>query len=232
MPKLIDPSAGALAATGAFELLKEVRAENLWLANFDSTNTRSNYRRAVASFIATLGIESPEQFYSVDQAHIIAWRQSMRQAGYSQETIANRLSALSSLFRFLTDRQLISANPVSGVKRPKTRRSGMGSGKSPTLTAKQVRAMLDAPDTRTLAGKRDRALLHVYFYTGARCTEPTLLRVEDFRIDRDYSILDLTIKGNKRNTVAIHPECAERHPASTWMPLITPSTPKPFSFNP
>lgn len=208
VPKLIDASAGALQATGAFELLKQVRAENLWLANFESTNTQTNYRRAVGSFIATLGIETPEQLYAVDQAHVIAWRQSMRDAGYSQETIAARLAALSSLFRFLTDRQLTPANPVSGVKRPKTRSSGIGSGKSPTLTARQVRAMLDAPNTDMLVGKRDRAILHVYFYTGARCTEPTMLRVEDFRIDRDYNILDLTIKGDKRNTVAIHPECA------------------------
>ncbi len=57
--------------------------------------------------------------------------------------------------------------------------------------------------------KGDRALLHIYFYTGARCSEPGLLKVKDLRFDREYSVLDLTIKGNKRNTIAIHPECVK-----------------------
>ncbi len=43
--------------------------------------------------------------------------------------------------------------------------------------------MLDAPDTDILQGLRDRAILHVYFYTGGRCSEPGTLRVRDFRQD-------------------------------------------------
>ncbi|TFL17274.1 tyrosine-type recombinase/integrase [Jannaschia formosa] len=115
---------------------------------------------------------------------------------------------LSSLYRHLTDAQLTQSNPVAGVKRPKTGNAGTGAGKSPTLSKRQVRAMLDVPDTDTLQGLRDRALLHVYFYAGARCTEPTLLKVRDFTYDAEFPVLHLTIKGNKTNTVAINLECA------------------------
>lgn len=188
-------------------MLNNIRAENVWLANFSSLNTREAYKRSVASFIATIGINDPDELYSVSQAHVIAWRSAMEEAGLSQASIANRLSALSSLFRHLTDQQLAVQNPVSGVKRPKTGNAGIGAGKSPALSRKQVRAMLDAPDSKTLQGLRDRALLHVYFYTGARCSEPGRLKVKDMRFDREYTVLDLTIKGNKRNTIAIHPEC-------------------------
>lgn len=91
--------------------------------------------------------------------------------------------------------------------------AGIGAGKSPTLTKKQVRPMFEAvheaPRTSYIQKLRDTALLHIYFYTGARCTEPGRLKVKDFRFDRDYAVLDFTIKGGKRNTVAIHPECAE-----------------------
>ena len=205
---LKEPKAGELTSGRVFDVLTNIRAENVWLANFSSENTRDAYRRAVASFIATIGIENQQDLYGVSQAHVIAWRTAMEQSGLSQASIANRLSALSSLFRHLMDTGLVAQNPVSAVKRPKTGNAGIGAGKSPSLTRKQARAMLDAPDTSTLQGLRDRALLHIYFYTGARCSEPGRLRVRNLRFDREYTVLDLTIKGNKRNTVAIHPECA------------------------
>ena len=133
----------------------------------------------------------------------------MESAGLSQGSIANRLSSLSSLYRHLTDKQLVPANPCAGVKRPKTGNAGLGAGKSPTLSRRQVRAFLDAPATGTLQGLRDRALRHVFFYVGARGAEPAKLRVKDFGYDAEFPILALTIKGNKTNTVAINLECAK-----------------------
>ena len=67
--------------------------------------------------------------------------------------------------------------------------------------------MLDEPDTDTLKGLRDRAILHVYFFTGGRCSEPASLKVKHFRADADYWVLELLTKGEKINTVAIHTEC-------------------------
>lgn len=190
-----------------YDVLAEVRAENLWLANFTSENTRDSYRTAVTEFVATLGITEAEGLYAVSQAHIVAYRDHLKSAGHSNATIAARLSALSSLYKFLADRQLCPSNPVSGVRRPTTGGNGLGSGKTPALTRAQVRTMLDAPDLDTLQGLRDRAILHVYFYTGGRCSEPGSLKVRSFRQDRDYWVLEFQTKGDKALTVAIHPEC-------------------------
>jgi len=206
---LIDIEKGELADHTAFDVLSNIRSENVWLANFSSENTRDAYQRSVASFITTLGITTPDDLYSVKQAHVLAWRASLEKAGLSQASIANRLSALSSLYKHLTDHQLTTSNPVAGVKRPKTGNAGIGSGKSPSLSKRQVRLMLDSPNTDTLQGLRDRALLHVYFYVGARCSEPALLKVKDFGYDAEFPILALTIKGKKTNTVAINLECAK-----------------------
>lgn len=208
VPALVEFKTGAIEAHRAFDVLATVRAENVWLANFSSENTRDAYRRSVASFIATIGVETPDELYTVTQAHVLAWRAAMEAAGLSAATIANRLSALSSMYKHLTDRQLTRSNPVAGVRRPRTGNAGIGSGKSPTLSRRQVRAMLDAPDVSTLQGRRDRALLHIFFYVGARCSEPSKLRVKDFGYDAEFPILSMTIKGGKTNTVAINLECA------------------------
>lgn len=205
MTDLIPSSKNHLAP--ANRLLQNVRAENLWLANYTSQATRDAYRRAVEDFIAHMDIRTAEDLYTVTQAHIVVYRDILRDGEYSNASIAARLSALSSLYKFLADQQLCKLNPVSGIKRPKSGHSGLGSGKTPALSREHVRQMLDAPDTHTLKGLRDRALLHVYFYTGGRCSEPAKLKVKDFRMDGDYWVLELTLKGDKTNTVAIHTEC-------------------------
>lgn len=205
---LIEFTKRELQTAPAFDVLSNVRSENVWLANFASQNTRDAYQRAVASFIATINIATPDDLYQVKQAHVLAWRASMEAAGLSQATIANRLSSLSSLYKHLTDEQITATNPVAGVRRPKTGNAGIGAGKSPTLSKRQVRAMLDAPDIDTLQGLRDRALLHIFFYVGARCSEPARLKVKDFGYDAEFPVLYMTIKGEKSNSVAINLECA------------------------
>ena len=52
---LIEPKLGELTSGRVFEVLNNIRAEDVWLANFASLNTREAYKRAVASFVATVG---------------------------------------------------------------------------------------------------------------------------------------------------------------------------------
>lgn len=198
---------GLPVVTDGFDVLANIPAEQVWLANFTSENTREAYLRAVREFIIALGLRSAEELYGVQHAHVIAWREHMKKAGCSKGTIATRLAALSSLYKVLADRYLCPINPVSGVKRPKTGTSGMGSGKTPSLVPKQVRSLLDAPSPDTVQGLRDCGLLHIYFYTGCRLSEPGRLRVRDLRKDREYWVLEMTTKGDRTNVIAIHTEC-------------------------
>ena len=134
MNELVASAGNEVDLASAFEVLAAVPAESLWLANFTAENTRANYKRTVGRFIATMGIETPEALYGVSQGHVIAYREHLKASGASKATIANQLSALSSLYKFLADRQLCPSNPVSGVKRPHTGAGGLGSGKTPALT--------------------------------------------------------------------------------------------------
>lgn len=197
---LISP----LPSQSASDVLATTPEEQVWLANFTSSRTKATYANAVRELVGFLQIEAPEQLYEIGQAHVIAWRDQLAAQGASPRTISNRLSAVSSLFAHLCEHQLCAKNPVSGVKRPKVTSHTV---ETPALSRAQARAMLDAPDPATLQGLRDRAILHVYFYTGCRESEPSTLRVRDFHQDQGYWVLDFTIKGGKRNRVAVHPEC-------------------------
>ncbi|NVK30119.1 MAG: tyrosine-type recombinase/integrase [Gammaproteobacteria bacterium] len=194
--------------------LQSVSAESLWLANFTSLNTRESYRRAVAKFTVDMGITSSDALYSVTQAHVVAWREHLRSEGMSNASVSQHLSALSSMYKVLTDKQLCAFNPVSGVLRPNERgKGGVGSGKTPALTSRQVHRLLQAPlslyevrKPSELQRLRDHAVLALYLYTGARCSEPGKLKVKDLMLDRGYWVVRMKIKGEKTNIVAIAEE--------------------------
>ena len=55
---------------------------------------------------------------SIARAHVIAWRKDMEQRALAPTSIRRKLSALSSLFDYLCERNAAVGNPVDGVKRP------------------------------------------------------------------------------------------------------------------
>lgn len=187
-------------STPAVAQLANVAEESVCLANFTSPQTRATYQNAVADFIRYLKLESAEELYALTRAHVIAWRDDL----ISSRTVASRLSALSSLYEHLCERQLAPMNPTTGVKQPRVASQTV---ETPALSREQVRALLDVPNLENMQGLRDRALLSVYFYTGCRVSEPCRLRVKDLHQDQAYWALDFTIKGGKRHRVAINPEC-------------------------
>ena len=100
----------------------------------------------------------------------------MKDRNLSRATVRHKLSALSSFFDYLCDRNAVAGNPVDGVKRSA---AGANEGATPALGARQARKLLDAPPGDTLKGVRDRAILATLLYQGLRCAELCNLRVQD-----------------------------------------------------
>ena len=183
--------------------LVAVAQESLWLANFTSKRTQKTYSAAVRDFLSFHGIQDLDTLRNVSAGHLITWRDRLTESGATPRTVNNRLSALSSLFNHLCEKQVIAINPVNGLKRPKVNQERV---ETPILTTHQVRQMLDAPDLSKLKGVRDSAILHVLFFGGCRASEITTLKVKDFMEDGGYWVLDFTVKGGKKNRLAIHHE--------------------------
>ena len=195
---------GVLGATSQVSYLAQIPAESVWLANFVSPRTRETYLNAVREFISFQQITRPNDLRRIDQAHIIAWRDWLITNGASPRTVRSRLSAISSLFKHLCEQGAANRNPTLGVRRPHVDSRQV---QSQVLTPRQVRAMLDAPNTSTIKGKRDAAIMAILFYCGCRISEVCSLRVRDFHEDAGYWVLDFTVKGGKQNRIAVHQEC-------------------------
>jgi len=70
------------------------------------------------------------------------------------------------------------------------------------LSPEEVRALLNAPNPATPAGRRDRVLLHLLYNTGARVSEILHLRVEDLS-PNGFAVVHLKGKGRKERTVPL-----------------------------
>ena len=75
---------------------------------------------------------------------------------YAPATVKQYLAAIRMLFDWLVSGQVVPFNPASSVRGPK---HVVKTGKTPVLTAGETRDLLDAIDTGTLVGVRDRALI-------------------------------------------------------------------------
>jgi integrase/recombinase XerD len=190
-----------------FKQLASVPPEVEWFANIDNARTRRAYRIDVQDFTEFIGIKKPDEFRTVTRAHVIAWRKILEERKLSASTIRRKLSALSSLFMALCERNAVLHNPVDGVKRPT---EGANEGKTPALGDAQARALLEAPDSKTLKGKRDRAMLAVFLYHGLRCEELCKLRVRDVQERRGVKHLRVHGKRNKIRFIPAHAAALER----------------------
>jgi integrase/recombinase XerD len=224
LPTIASARASRLLTADEFHRLADVRPEVEWFANLTNAHTRRAYENAVKDFMRFAGIARPEEFRTVTQAHVIAWRDDLRTRvtrrgeAWSDPSIRHRLSALAALFEYLCDRNAVTHNPVKGVARPK---SESGEGKTPVLGDHQARKLLDAPDgnhlkdlrqgrlseaDESIRSKRDRAILSTLLFHALRREELCKLKVKDFRHTRKaVPHLRVSRKGGKWRYLLLHP---------------------------
>lgn len=122
--------------------------------------------------------------------------------GLSPRSRARHLAALRGFHRFLEDEKLAPADPTGDLDTPKHSR------KLPVfLTVDEVEALLEAPDVKTLAGLRDRAMIEVLYATGLRVSELVSLGINDVNLVDGY-ILAFG-KGRKERVVPLGKKAIE-----------------------
>jgi len=111
-------------------------------------------------------------------------------------SIARKLAAVRSFFRFLVDTSRLRRDPTIGIATPKMRR------KLPVhLTLDEVDRLLIAPPADTLLGLRDRAFIEVLYSAGIRVGE--LVGLDWERVDVDAAALRVLGKGRKERVVPV-----------------------------
>jgi integrase/recombinase XerD len=128
--------------------------------------------------------------------------------GLSPRSRARHLAALRGFHKFLEDEKLAPEDPTNDLDTPKHAR------KLPVfLTLDEVEVLLAAPDVKTLAGIRDRAMIEVLYATGLRVSELVSLGINDVNLNDGYVIA--FGKGRKERLVPLGKKAMEA--LKTWL---------------
>lgn len=194
-------------ALARLEVLAAIPEEHLWLASQRSAATREAYRADVEAFMRFLGIRTTDELRQVDRGAVLAWKGQLEASGIKGATIRRRLAALSSLFAHLVHHQVLRENPCREIPRPRVNRR---QGTTSAFSVPEARALLEAPDERTLQGLRDRAILSVGLQAGLRRGSIVSLRARGLHRVRGFDALRFRSKGGVDHSLAIHPTTAQR----------------------
>ncbi|AOZ50153.1 site-specific tyrosine recombinase XerD [Chromobacterium vaccinii] len=138
--------------------------DQLWLEDGLSQNTLAAYRRDLSKLAARLA----EQGATLEAAGPADLERALL-AGVASEKPATRARLISALRRYcqhLLRSGIRSDDPSARLASPKR-----GQRLPKSLSEVDVEALLDAPDTETPLGLRDRAMLEVLYASGLRVSE-------------------------------------------------------------
>lgn len=158
-----------------------------------SSHSLKAYRQDLDQFRRFVG-ETP--LASIDYLTLRRYLGELSQSGYQRATIARKLAALRTFFRYLARERVVSANPVASVASPKAPR------RLPKfLDREELEALFSAPDPESALGMRDRAILELLYATGMRVGEIVSLRTD--QIDWDEREIVVFGKGSKERLVLL-----------------------------
>lgn len=148
--------------------------------------------RALLPWLEAQGIQDWRQLHQLQVRHYLAER---HRKGRSPKSLHRELSSLRSLYRYLMREQAADANPALGVRAPKVRH------KLPaTLDADQLARILEFDDDSPV-GRRDRAVMELFYSSGLRLAELIGLNLGD--IDFNEGMVEVTGKGTKTRRVPV-----------------------------
>ena len=163
-----------------------------------SQHTVGSYRADLLDFrefLIRLNNSQPS-IGEIDHLAIRSYLADLQERQLSRSTVLRKLSTLRSFFRYLSRRGYLDADPTSALATPKVRR------KLPEfLELSEVEALLSAPDTKTIVGLRDQAILELLYSTGMRVGELLALNLSD--LDRESALVKVRGKGRKERLLPV-----------------------------
>ncbi len=144
-------------------------------------NTVESYMRDLSRFLETENISTMQDLLLVDRGTIVLYLSHLQANGLSSRSLARHLVSLRQFFRYLVGERIIVSDPVEEVES-----SRPDKGLPRYLHEEEVRRLLDQPDTTTLEGLRDLAMLELLYATGLRVSELVALSLNDINLDRNF----------------------------------------------
>lgn len=166
-----------------------------------SAHTIISYQNDLNAFLAFTARqneidEEAVALSSITRLTIRLWLGELSGQGMAKTSIARKVAALRSFFKYCFKRGHIDKNPAHLLVVPKKEQS-----LPKTATINDIERMMDAVDISTPKGLQERAILELFYGTGVRVSELTGLNLTDVDVRKNQIIVKG--KGNKQRIVPL-----------------------------
>lgn len=159
-----------------------------------SPYTIRNYTSDIRDFLRFLMKKKIATFEMVDKYAIRGYLSSLMNNGVAKTSIARKMSALRSFYKYLNREKILKTNPAASISSPKMDR------RLPSfLTIKEVECLLETDTRANPAGKRDKAIIELLYASGLRVSEIVSLNTDSVNLDTRE--IRVTGKGSKERIV-------------------------------
>ncbi len=160
-----------------------------------SVNSLQSYRRDLQK-LKEWATSLNKEAHELDRGDLSRWVRSLTRGGLAPRSVARTLSAARGFYHFLLLDGHIKSDPTTDLVTPQS------SQKLPRfLTEGEMEQLLQAPDTASVTGVRDRAMIELLYATGLRVSELIGLKADNINIDQ--GVLTCFGKGSKQRRIPV-----------------------------
>lgn len=201
----------------AAPLQPEVDAFLAWLTveRRMSKHTLDGYRRDLADLAGWMRDNGITDWSRLRQEALRGYVAGAHRRGLSGKSLQRRLSAVRSFYRFLNRERGSQLNPALGLRAPKSPRK-LPQVLDPDEASRLVEVSTDGP-----LGRRDRAMLELFYSSGLRLSELCGLRWRG--LDLADGLVTVLGKGGKSRVVPVGSHA--RKALEAWKTASAPASP-------
>lgn len=140
---------------------------------------------------------------AVDRQVILGYLLELKEKRYASTTVARKVAAAHTFFRFLISEGRLAKNPMDDIDSPR-----VGKSLPRIISVAEVQRLLDeASKSQTPEAKRDRAMLELLYASGMRASELVSLDVGD--VDTKSGYVRCMGKGRKERIIPLYPRVVQ-----------------------
>ena len=178
-----------------------------------SPHTLRAYESDVTQYLAFVAAETGKKMSALEPADlemssVRAHTAQLNAAGKARASVARKLSGLKTFVRYLRREELIAHDPTAMVVAPKRDHT------IPVfLSEPEITRLIETPNTLDPLGRRDRAILELFYASGLRLSELVALDLED--VNLSGRMVRVMGKGRKERLLPFNQSAADAIRA--WM---------------
>jgi integrase/recombinase XerC len=181
--------------------------EHLRLNENASAHTVRAYDSDLTQYLAFLAGHAGRRVSELEPSHLDhlgarAWLGDLNKRGNTKSSAARKLSAIRAFGRYLRREGILEGDPAALVGTPKREQ------RIPNhLAVEEMSKLLEMPDTSQPLGRRDKAILELFYASGLRLSELVGLDLED--VNLSGRVVRVLGKGRKERIVPFNRTTAE-----------------------